>query len=159
MGWDAIAGSAEVVSAIAVVVSLIYVGRQVKEGNRLARANSVHMTNSQWASMMSMLAENADLASIYPKAPQGENLDPDEFVRYSGFLFTYIAFVEDVHNQQLAGVYPIDLLSTDVAAFLEPQYRRLLKSDQSRTWFETEAGEVMAPDLHSKMLECLNAHE
>lgn len=159
MNWETVGVFAEVVSAVAVVVSLVYVGRQVQQSNIVARADSVHLTNAQWSTMMSLLATDGELAHIYRKAIHGETLDPDEFVRYTGFLMTYIAFVEDVHNQQLAGIYPIDLLDSDVASFLTAQYSRLLKSSQAREWFETEATEFLAPDVHSRMLACLNANE
>lgn len=46
MNWDAISTIVEIISTVAVIVSLVYVGSQVRTGNRLARAEAWRSPNS-----------------------------------------------------------------------------------------------------------------
>ncbi len=46
MNWEAASAIAEILGVIAVIGSLIYVGRQVNQNTQIARANIVHETNT-----------------------------------------------------------------------------------------------------------------
>ena len=78
MNWEAIGAISEVVGAIAVVLSLIYVATQIKQNTAASRSQSINQINSQYGALMSQVAMNGDLAQIYRKATDGEALDPDE---------------------------------------------------------------------------------
>lgn len=76
MNWEAIGTIAEVVGATAVVLSLIYVATQIKLNTAASRAQSINQINSQYGALMSHIAMNGDLAQIYRKATDGEELAP-----------------------------------------------------------------------------------
>ena len=108
MTLDNLAALAEVIGAIAVVVSLIYVGYQVKQ-NTIAIRTQVHETIvGHVLEAEGTLLHNADLAEIIVKARlHPESLAPDEQIRAetyfthefvnweSAFLHNKNGFVED----------------------------------------------------------------
>ena len=68
MNWEAIIAVAEVIGAIAVVLSLIYVAIQIKQNTAASRAQSINQINGQYGELMSQIAVNGGLAQIYRKA-------------------------------------------------------------------------------------------
>ena len=70
---------AEIVGAIAVVASLVYVGVQIRESNRVNQANARHGL-SEFVLQLSMFnAEHADrVAAIQRKIEEGRELDDGE---------------------------------------------------------------------------------
>ena len=46
MNWEAAGAIAEILGVIAVIGSLIYVGRQINQNTQIARSNIVHETES-----------------------------------------------------------------------------------------------------------------
>ena len=89
MNWEAISSFAEVVGAGAVVISLIYVGVQIKLNNSLYPANTFQQINFQFAEVASQLSSDAELARIYRIAAEGGDLDPDEAIRYTAYLTSF----------------------------------------------------------------------
>ena len=108
MTLDNLAALAEVIGAIAVVVSLVYVGYQVKQ-NTIAIRTQVHETIvGHVLEAEGSLLHNADLAQIVVKADSDpKSLTPDEKLRAdtyftheyvnweSAFLHHKNGFVED----------------------------------------------------------------
>lgn len=159
MSWDAIGALGEVIGALAVVVSLIYVGAQLRQSNALSKASAIHTNNAFYADVFSVIATDGELASIYQKATEGQELDPGEFARYTAFLRMYFAMLEDTYEQQKSGLYEVDLDSKDIIEFLAPEYSKLLVSRQSREWLRREANLIFAPDVHERFLRFLTVDE
>ena len=81
MNWDAIVAVVELVGVIAVIASLVYLAVQVKQSTAVARAAMVHATSELWASYGQMLASDGELADIYLRGINGEQLSPVETFR------------------------------------------------------------------------------
>jgi len=64
MNWDAISGTAELIGAIAVVVSLLYLTWEVRANTRTLRANSAREAQIQWATVNEKLYESPNLDII-----------------------------------------------------------------------------------------------
>ncbi|MGD2047251.1 MAG: hypothetical protein PVJ80_13005 [Gemmatimonadota bacterium] len=57
MNWEAIGATAELVGAVAVLVSLIYLANQIRQGTAATRVQTVqHLLTSDTASADSMIA-------------------------------------------------------------------------------------------------------
>ena len=151
MSWEGISTIAEVVGAIAVVVSLIYLGLQVNHGNKLSRANSFYGINNQFASVFSQLASDAELVRICCAAADGEVLSKEEFARYTAYLCTYFAFLENAFVQIQSGLFSVELGTDDITEFMVPQYKKYLTSEQSIEWWKTEGKGVFSPEFHKSV--------
>lgn len=147
MNWEAIIAVAEVVGAIAVVLSLIYVATQIKQNTEASRAQSINQINGQYGALMSQIATNGELARIYRKATDGEDLNPDESVRYTAYLSAFFAFVEEIFLLHRSGIYEENLGEGDAVEFLGPTVMRLLASPAAVRWWKEESRNLYVPEL------------
>ncbi len=147
MNWEAIGTIAEVVGAIAVVLSLIYVATQIKQNTDASRAHSINQINSQYGALMSQIAMNADLAQIYRKATDGEELGPIESVRYTAYLSAFFAFIEEFYLLHRSGFYEEDLGDGDAIEFFAPTVRRLLACPVAIRWWKEESRNIYVAEL------------
>ena len=147
MNWEAIIAVAEVVGAIAVVLSLIYVATQIKQNTEASRAQSINQINGQYGALMSQIATNSDLAHIYRKATDGEELEPDESVRYTAYLSAFFAFIEEIYLLHRSGIYEENLGQGDAVEFLAPTVRRLLASPAAVHWWKEESRNLYVAEL------------
>lgn len=92
---------AEIVAATGVILSLIFVGFQLSEGNREARAATVHAVS---VSQMSLMSELLRYADVWDKVVAGEHLSEGEELRRGIILFNLIMTDnENVYYQQQSG--------------------------------------------------------
>lgn len=72
MNWDAIAALGEIIAAVAVVISLIYLSFQIRGQNAEAHAAGMHAVSQGFRDSIGSLAENPHVARIWIKS----NKDP-----------------------------------------------------------------------------------
>lgn len=75
MNWDAISGTAELIGAIAVVVSLLYLAWEVRTNTRTLRADSAREAQIQWATVNERLYESPNLNIISRAFDPDSNAD------------------------------------------------------------------------------------
>jgi hypothetical protein len=98
--WGAIG---EVVGAVAVVVSLLYLAMQIRIQNREARLSTINSSLSEWNSLLSLVADNSELANIWNRGLKNEELSEDDEVRFRAFANSYFRVVEGLYLQHLEG--------------------------------------------------------
>ncbi len=147
MNWESAGVIAELIGAAAVVITLIYLAKQVRHSIDYAKADAVQATNAQYIQVFSQLTQDPAMAVAYTKALNNEPLDEVETTRYFAFLNIYFAWVESLYNQILADLGFADYLdgSTDLLAGIKPYSLRLLSSDAGKTWWRTEAEYQYSP--------------
>ena len=78
---------AEIVSGVAVMVSLIFVGLQLRDANRVAARAEANSTQEQWTAMNASIYGDAETASIFEAALSGSRpLDAVERLRFAYLL-------------------------------------------------------------------------
>jgi hypothetical protein len=78
---------AEVVSAVAVVVSLVFVGIQLRDGNVVSTRAEANATQDQWTAFNASIYGDGETADIYHAATTGARpLEPVEQVRFAFLL-------------------------------------------------------------------------
>ena len=84
MSIDKLVAIAELIAAIAVVISLLYLAAQVRQSNKLARAQTRERMTNQAAEEVykGFIEEPNILRSLY----KSEALSEDEWIRLSGWL-------------------------------------------------------------------------
>ena len=79
MDWSAIGAIGEVLGATAVVVSLLYLAAQMRNGIRQARLEAGRSLSTGISDMSLALAVNGELSDIYVRGSgEFESLDPSE---------------------------------------------------------------------------------
>jgi pyridoxal biosynthesis lyase PdxS len=81
MNWEAISAVAEIIGVIAVVVSLGYVSVQIRQNTKVARAATRQAIAESTENLTSDLISNAEIAEIFVKHMNGEELSPVENLR------------------------------------------------------------------------------
>ena len=81
MNWDAIGAIGEIVGAAAVFISLVYLARQMRMSNKLARAEAFRIPNTQLNSINSTFGLDPVFQSSFRKIINGAHrveLEPNE---------------------------------------------------------------------------------
>lgn len=87
MNWDAIGAIAEMLAAIGVIISLLFVGLQVKKSNVEARAATIQSTTD---TEIMMVATFARYAEVWNKVNSGHSLEGDTEIRRGIVLFNLL---------------------------------------------------------------------
>jgi hypothetical protein len=109
MNWDAIGAIGEIVGALAVVVSLVYLASQIRIQNRESRAASVHQVIEGYRSSISALHE-PEMADIWVSAiADFDSLDPSQRLRFVIYLTVALRSFEDAYYQWREGRLETDI--------------------------------------------------
>ncbi len=82
MNWEAIGALAEFLGAVAVVTSLVYLGRQIHQANAQSRADARYSFLDAYGQISLAIGGNKDLASVFRRGMQGLELDEDEAIQF-----------------------------------------------------------------------------
>jgi hypothetical protein len=158
MNWEAVVAIVEMVGLLAIVASLVYVAIQVRQNSEIINQNSivarsaiVHETSVSYSRFFELIAENADLASIYRRGINDQALDPDEVTRYSALLEIYFANLEDADHQYQSDLYFDEEDETDLCEFMAPVFRPMLDSSYGTEWWNNTAADTCTPTFYEKI--------
>jgi hypothetical protein len=162
MNWDAVSGTAEIIGALAIVISLIYVAVQVRhsselidQNNQLSRANTWHAQCALYNEVFSQLATDPALADIYERALKGDDLDGAEGVRFCAFVNTFLAYLEDTHVQSKSQLLSEELKGGSVLNMAEPYVKKLMRPEPVRKWWREDAASLYTLEFYQSITEQL----
>jgi len=104
MNWNAVGVVGEIVGAVAVVVSLIYLAKQIRQGTQVARSSMRHGITDSAMIGGRCLAENDDLAELLQRHIDGDDLQPHQYLRLQAFAYMTTRNWENIHFQYLSGM-------------------------------------------------------
>ena len=158
VNWEAIVAIVEVVGLLAVVASLIYVAVQVRQNSELisqntlvARSAMVHETSVTYSRFFELIAESPDLASIYRRGINSEELDPDEIVRFESLLAVYFTYLEDSDHQYKSDLYFDEDDDEDLIEFMAATFRDMLSCKYGAEWWDRTAKASSTPSFYNKI--------
>ncbi len=108
MNWDAISAVGEIVGALAVVVSLIYLAAQIRQNTKVARASMRHGITDSAMVGGRLLAENDQLAALLHSHINGADLEPHQYLRLQALAYMTPRNWENIHYQYLSGMLTND---------------------------------------------------
>jgi len=119
---------AEIVSAIAVVLSLLYVGYQIRENTQQAQLDSIRAMDQGYLSSARGYVDNEALGVAWHKVLNGGTLTERELDMFGDNLYAHLMLLEETWNAAKSGYLD--------EAFLEPKIRlmqfKILSSPQVR---------------------------
>ena len=132
MNWDAIGAIGEIAGAIAVVATLLYLSKQIRQNSRSVEISALRDTTAQWNHWSEMLATSADLADIVAKGNHSYgSLSESESLRYGAFVQSFFDNVESYCD--LVSKHQVD---RDLAVLESIVARRIEASGFSVWWSE-----------------------
>lgn len=93
----------EIVSAIAVVISLIFVGYQISQNTDEVRASNRQQVTLAAISATQLIAGNTELAAIFSKIENNEELTNAENIQYSYFVRSLLYDIQNAYLLHLEG--------------------------------------------------------
>lgn len=96
MDWSMVGAVGEVIGAVAVVASLVYVGRQVRHNTEAARSAVLHELTSQAHSFAMSIAGNPTLAAAFARVHRGETRDEVPEVERIQIGYTFVAYLQQI---------------------------------------------------------------
>ena len=135
MNWNAVGAISEVVGAIGVIVSLLYLATQIKIQNREQRLGAANELTRQWNEFLGSQADNGELASIWLRGINDfEDLEPLERFRFSSHAGRITRVLEGLYLHHREGS-----LAQDAWDGIDRTIRDVFAYAGGRAWWKTRA--------------------
>ena len=132
MNWDAIGAISEILAAIAVVVTLIYLAKQIRQNSQAVEISALRDTTEQWNRWSEVLATSPELADIVTRGNKSyRNLPEVEALQSGAYIQMFFDCVESARELALEHQVQkdVDVLETIVA-------RRIIHPGFAERWSE-----------------------
>ncbi len=150
MDWDAIGAIGEIVGGTAVIISLFYVGLQVRQNSKAIRGQTFESLSTTLANFAQKSAGDAEMTVVLRKAIAGKELSPDEDARLIAYIRANMRIASAVYYQYSLGLLDLvqlkDLTFSASALMSTPTGRRVWNA--SKVHLADDFVEYMDEALH-----------
>ena len=133
MQLEQLAYVSEIVGAIAILVSIVFLAIEVRRNTNESKRHSVEDATSHRNRFVRMIASDKELADLVGRGLTGEGLSTGQWFRFNMFL--YAIFVEFELNQRK---YRTGDMDQDLSEAWLEAYRWWLQFPGVRTWWSNE---------------------
>ena len=106
MSLDQVAAIAQIAGSVGVVLSLVFVGLQVKQNTAALYRNEHNSTMAQWTVIRMGIAQNRDIAELMTAGLNGESaLDAADQLRLENFLNEQLWAAFHIWDREQRGVF------------------------------------------------------
>ena len=132
MNWDAIVAISQLVAAVGVILSLVFVGLQIKQNTRALQRTEHNSTMEQWTVIRQAIAQNRDIAELMTAGLQGERtLDSADQLRLEQMLAEQAWAAFHIWDRTQRGIFPKGTFEVTGGALLAT----LLRTPVGATWW------------------------
>src|SRR3954465_3341962 len=105
MNWDAINAISQLISSIAVVISVLYLAVQLRSSTRVARVAAMDAAAGALRDVTKPLMENAELAKLWRAGLEHlETLPPEDQARFFHAAHQFMKALETIHYHYVYGL-------------------------------------------------------
>src|SRR6201995_427022 len=134
MNWDAIVAISQLVAAVGVVLSLLFVGLQIKQNTRALQRTEHNSTMEQWTVIRQAIAQNRDIAELMTAGLQGERaLDAADRLRLEQMLQENAWAAFHIWDRTQRGIFPKGTFEATGGAAL----CSLIRTTSGQTWWSS----------------------
>ena len=110
MNWGAVGAVAELLGAIGVIVSLVYLARQIGQNTRAVRVAAYQSWFASYESYSNLMLGDPEFASLLERGIYAsDSLPPDELARLKGALRRMFRQFENLYHQHQEGMIEAEL--------------------------------------------------
>jgi hypothetical protein len=132
MSFEQISYSAQIVASIGVIVSLIFVGLQIKQNTRALQRTEHNSTMEQWTVIRQAIAQNRDVAELMTAGLHGERLlDAADQLRLEQMLQENAWAAFHIWDRTQRGIFPKGTFEVTAGALLGT----LLRTPGGESWW------------------------
>jgi len=104
MNWDVASAAAEIIGAVAVIASLVFVGFQLRQNTRTMRLSSTNELLTQFEEIIKEIAASEEVASLlFRGVPDPESLEGIEHYRFTLLCQSSYFYMAKAHYQFRSG--------------------------------------------------------
>ena len=105
MNWEAIGSVSELIGAVGVIVSLIYLAAQIRQNTKSLRASAYDAITSHVAELNKLIISDAEVSSIIDEGDQDRSsLSREKRKRYDAFQRNRFRHYDNLHYQYCHGL-------------------------------------------------------
>ena len=106
MNWEAAGAIGEIIGALAVFLTLIYLALQIRHNTKAVQASAVDASISKVTSVRQSMYENAEVAGIYVKGiANPDDLDEESLTRFRLIMHNIFMAISNIYSQtSIAGL-------------------------------------------------------
>ena len=132
MSFEQISYLAQIVASIGVILSLIFVGLQIKQNTRALQRAEHNSTMEQWTVIRQAIAQNRDIAELMTAGLSGERaLDAADQLRLDQMLQENAWAAFHIWDRTQRGIFPKGTFGATAGALLAT----LLKTPGGESWW------------------------
>ena len=91
MTWEMLSAIGQLVAAVGVIPSLVYLAIQIREQNKERRRAGVNVLTAQWGDLVQSAQDSADFAALFLEGMRSfHSLDPVAKLRFSAFFTRFV---------------------------------------------------------------------
>src|SRR3954469_9122947 len=95
MNWEMLSAIGQVVAAVGVIPSLIYLAVQIREQNKERRRAGINILTAQWSDVVKTRQESPQFAGFFlARVRSFDSLDAPDKLRFSAFFTRYTRHCE-----------------------------------------------------------------
>src|SRR5438093_4899016 len=134
MNWDAIVAISQLVAAVGVILSLVFVGLQIQQNTRALQRTEHNSTMEQWTVIRQAIAQNRDIAELMTAGLQGERtLDSADQLRLEQMLAEQAWAAFHIWDRTQRGIFPKGTFELTAG----PLLCSLLKTPRGEAWWSS----------------------
>ncbi|PYK86034.1 MAG: hypothetical protein DMF47_08065 [Verrucomicrobia bacterium] len=164
MNWEMIGALGQIIAAVAVIPSVVYLAIQIRNQNKESRRASANVFILHWSDLRKSMSDNGDLAAIHLRGLQSfDELDSVSKLRFGSGLGRLFLLSEGLYRFYLGGALDPELWGTferataDLAAYPGVQEwwstRRHWHTDGFRALVEQMIAEPRNPKAYQRYSE------
>jgi hypothetical protein len=154
MSLEQLSYAAQVVGTVGVILSLVFVGYQVRQNTATLQRNEHNSTMAQWTVIRMAIAENRDIAELMTSGLNGEKaLDSADQLRLEQLLAEYSWAAFHIWDRTQRGVFPKGTFELTGGSLL----REVLSSPLGGVWWQSAKSVGFVPEYVADVDALLNA--
>jgi len=134
MSFEQLSYLAQIVASLGVIVSLIFVGRQIRQNTGALQRNEHNSTMEQWTVIRMAIAKHRDIAELMTAGLQGERaLDAADQLRLEQMLQENLWASFHIWERTQRGIFPKGTFELTAGALLSV----LLRTERGGAWWRS----------------------
>src|SRR5438309_4365217 len=135
INWEAVSAVGQIIGAIAVVISVVYLALQVRSNARQMRLASMRSMSDAFNRWLQSMAENPHIGELWYRGMRDfDSLEGADLARYSALMDHQFRIYEDMYYQKLEGH-----LDPRVWRGFEAPMRDIIAYPGAQAWWRTRS--------------------
>ena len=144
MSFEQISYLAQIVASVGVIVSLIFVGLQIRQNTGALQRNEHNSTMAQWTVIRMAIARNRDIAELMTAGLQGERtMDGPDQLRLEQILAEHVWAAFHIWDRTQRGVFSKGTFELTAG----PLLYGLLKTPRGEAWWGSAKNRGFIPEF------------